>query len=779
MLGKFPIFLKVKLLMKRLIPPKAIFLFVLVLIILISISVLGRSLNHTEKTPEAPVVDSLFEMKNRVQISDQEFAAVLADDQPQPAAVMDTTIFSELTSTDLSKIEDAAFLSYVTQIRSEKSAPAEAKAFKVFIKYQEGERENLKRLLGQSDTEEVYFYNALNLVSVQIRGDILANVLKEGEDTVISVNTDSVNEISDTLTENEFNTFTLGGGTEEITEVSRLHQAGYTGKGTAIAILDTGLDASHVEFGDRVILEKCFSTKFGDAGSDDAYYLSLCKDQKLTADSAYPYSDYPQTVTHGSHVAGIAAGKGGMAPEANIIAVQVFSQYLYKDQSGTRWATTAAFDSDYLKGLDYIYGLAQEGVPIAAVNLSLGSGEYYDVCDDSDRLGISTLFRKLNELGITVVTAAGNSGTEQGYDGWISAPACYSGSFTVGALDYHGGKPKIADFSSYNNLVDLLAPGTKINSACLSGYCEKSGTSMAAPAVSGAIALVKGNFQGASGLDAAAFLQKISTVSYQKSGVSRKSLNFHTVFSDKTLDRPSQIIPVTLSDDEIISETDNPSIAAVIPDDPVMVDSIQKNLEPGTIGGSGNTEISAAYNDSLLFPQKAWRWDFDHLPSTGFPAGRLTTLTDMPSGIQYQNLGLSIEIPAIDSNSQIVSLPLTDTGFAADWLGKDAGLLQGSNLPGEGISIIAAHNHLSTGETGPFLFLMDLQQKDRIFIRKTGGEMLSYAVYANIRITPDEVEKLDELAKTDCLILVTCEDQSIDGGYAYRRVVFAELFETK
>ena len=283
MLGKFPIFLKVKLLMKRLIPPKAIFLFVLVLIILISISVLGRSLNHTEKTPEAPVVDSLFEMKNRVQISDQEFAAVLADDQPQPAAVMDTT-FSELTSTDL-KLK-MRFLSYVTQIRSEKSAPAEAKAFKVFIKYQEGERENLKRLLGQSDTEEVYFYNALNLVSVQIRGDILANVLKEGEDTVISVNTDSVNEISDTLTENEFNTFTLGGGTEEITEVSRLHQAGYTGKGTAIAILDTGLDASHVEFGDRVILEKCFSTKFGDAGSDDAYYLSLCKDQKLTADSA-------------------------------------------------------------------------------------------------------------------------------------------------------------------------------------------------------------------------------------------------------------------------------------------------------------------------------------------------------------------------------------------------------------------------------------------------------------------------------------------------------------
>ena len=132
---------------------------------------------------------------------------------------------------------------------------------------------------------------------------------------------------------------------------------------------------------------------------------------------------------------------------------------------------------------------------------------------------------------------------------------------------------------------------------------------MAAPAVSGAIALVKGNFQGASGLDAAAFLQKISTVSYQKSGVSRKSLNFHTVFSDKTLDRPSQIIPGTLSDDEIISETDNPSIAAVIPDDPVMVDSIQKNLSLETICGSG---IQKFQHITILCYSLQPGADFDH-----------------------------------------------------------------------------------------------------------------------------------------------------------------------
>ncbi len=970
--------------MKQRIPQKATYLFVLVLIVLISLSVLGRSLNNPEKTMDTPVPDTAFEMKNRVQISDQEFDAVVANEPAQSSAMMDTSIFSSLTMEDLSKIEDPAFLSFVTQIRAEKSASTAAKTFKVFIKYQEDEREKLERLLGQSEVEEIFFYRFLNLVSIQTSGDILANVLKEGEDTVISVNTDSVNEISDILPANEISTVTLGGGTEEITEVSRLHQAGYTGKGSTIAILDTGLDASHAEFGDRVIYEKCFSTKFGEAGTDSAYYLPLCKDQKLTADSAYPYSDYPQTVTHGSHVAGIAAGKGGMAPEANIIAVQVFSQYLYKDQSGTRWATTAAFDSDYLKGLDYIYGLAQEGVPIAAVNLSLGSGEFYAVCDDSDRLGISTLFRKLNELGIVVVTAAGNSGTAKGYDGWISAPACYSGSFTVGALDYHAGKPKIADFSSYNDLVDLLAPGTNIHSACLSDYCEKSGTSMAAPAVTGAIALVKGNFQGASGLDAAAFLQNISAVSYQKSGVSRKSLNFHKVLSEETgtelradaavpislkapssvqavpgnqkvalqwkpvegadgyqifcsdsseifgicalavgentttaevselsdgtslkngmrydfylkpyqeviqngqetiiggeaiskkvsgkpmLPAPSQIaaitdsgmitltwdavpaagnyqiaysryrfwgfqdsepitgtrfpldglkegekiyfkvrsmdavnpdvksdysavisaaalesaaptIPGVLSDRENAKDSEIPTIAAMIPDEPVMVNSSQKSIDPQRIDESENADLSGNTAEPLLTDQKAWRWDMDRLPSTGFPAGRLVTLPVSSSDIPYQNLGFSIEIPAIDSRSQIVSVPARNAQFAVDWLGKDAGLLQGSDLPGKGISIIAAHNHLNTGETGPFLFLMDLKQNDRIFIRNAAGDMQTFKIYANQKIAPDEIEKMDALAKTNCLILVTCEDESSDGGYTHRRVVFAEPFES-
>ena len=520
--------------MNQMIPKKSVLIFVLVLFALISISVLSNSIISREESAGEPAAADDFQPENRVQISDNEFEAVIAKESFEPAGTMDTAVFSALTDADVLKIEDPAFLSFVNQIRSGKAATVSDQTFKVFIKYKDGERQKMEQLTAGLDAEDVYFYNALNLISVQTRGDILAGVL-QGNEIIISVNTDSVNEMIETEPAAASGSVTLDGGTEPVTEVGILYDAGFTGKGATVAIIDTGLDSGHEEFGGRVTYQKCFSTKHGVAGVDEEYYTSLCKDQKTSADSAYPYSDYPDTVTHGSHVAGIAAGEGGMAPDANIIAVQVFSQYLYKDSKGTRWATTAAFDSDYLKGLDYIYGLAQDGVSIAAVNLSLGSGEYYSGCDESDKLGISVIFQKLNALGISVVAAAGNSGKTDGYDGWISAPACFSGAFTVGALDYNDGNPKVADYSSYNDLVDILAPGTDIRSACLTGYCTKSGTSMATPEITGAIALVKGNFEDAAGLEASTFLQSVSEKSYSKSGISKKGLNFHSTITKASL----------------------------------------------------------------------------------------------------------------------------------------------------------------------------------------------------------------------------------------------------
>ena len=163
------------------------------------------------------------------------------------------------------------------------------------------------------------------------------------------------------------------------------------------------------------------------------------------------------------------------------------------------------------------------------------------------------------------------------------------------------------------------------------------------------------------------------------------------------------------------------------------------------------------------------------LPSTGFPTGKITNLDLQPKLLSYGVTGYSIEIPSIDSKANLVSVPLDQNSeYEVEWLGSDAGLLQGSELPGKGISVIAAHNHLNTMETGPFLFLLNVKQGDRIFVRTAGNELLSYVVYENISLKPDDVETINRKTKAGALILITCEDESTEGKYLHRRVVFAE-----
>ena len=153
----------------------------------------------------------------------------------------------------------------------------------------------------------------------------------------------------------------------------------------------------------------------------------------------------------------------------------------------------------------------------------------------------------------------------------------------------------------------------------------------------------------------------------------------------------------------------------------------------------------------------------------------MTQLSPKPEGLDFTDLGITIEIPVIESQAELVNLPLLEgNNFAVSWLNKDAGLLEGSDIPGEGISVIAAHNHINTGEIGPFLFLMNVIENDRIFVRKPGGEVITYKVYANLKIDPKDTDTINQTAKPDSLILITCEDESAEGGYLFRRVVFAE-----
>ena len=142
------------------------------------------------------------------------------------------------------------------------------------------------------------------------------------------------------------------------------HAAGWTGAGTTVAILDTGVDVDHPFLGGRVIAQYCSS----DPDPSQPSEQSLCPNGSTTDDSAdidsLPAcaSPFGTICDHGTHVAGIAAGNGsgvagapvaGVAPGANIIAMQVFTRFNDTGFCGLGNAPcVASYPSDQMAALD-------------------------------------------------------------------------------------------------------------------------------------------------------------------------------------------------------------------------------------------------------------------------------------------------------------------------------------------------------------------------------------------------------------------------------------------
>ena len=163
---------------------------------------------------------------------------------------------------------------------------------------------------------------------------------------------------------------------------------------------------------------------------------------------------------------------------------------------------------------------------------------------------------------------------------------------------------------------------------------------------------------------------------------------------------------------------------------------------------------------------------------TGMPATGLTGAAPAPrpKDLQYKELGLTIEIPSISAAAEIVRVPLTEDGYPVAWLGNYAGLPEGSFLPGEGTSVIAAHNHLDQLAAGPFALLKFVSAGDRIFINRDDKRISVFVVYANVKIGSTDFTALETLAgaKENTLILITCEDETAAGTYENRRIIAAE-----
>jgi len=257
-------------------------------------------------------------------------------------------------------------------------------------------------------------------------------------------------------------------------------QKGYTGTGWYVAILDTGIRADHEMFQGKTIVEACFST------------TNDCPNQssEMTGPgSAAHYYDYSSVdgFDHGTHVAGIAAGNSGtvfgVAKDASIIAVQVFSRFS-GDACWPNSICVLTYNSDQLKGLEYVYSI-RGSYSIAAVNMSLGGGKYSSYCDDTP---IKSAIDNLRDVGIATIIASGNNG----FCGSINSPACISSSVSVGATDDDDVETYFSNW--HPMLVDFFAPGFQIYSATAASttsYASWNGTSMATPHVAGAWALMK------------------------------------------------------------------------------------------------------------------------------------------------------------------------------------------------------------------------------------------------------------------------------------------------
>jgi len=263
---------------------------------------------------------------------------------------------------------------------------------------------------------------------------------------------------------------------------------GVTGQGIGIAIVDSGI-ANHSALTNKVVANVSFVT--GDSSTDDAY-------------------------GHGTHVAGIIAGlggpsvtslyDGGIAPGAQLVNVRVIG------------ADGGGYTSDVIAGIDWVIE-NRARYKIRVMNLSLG----HPVGESCITDPLCEAVARAVGAGIVVVVAAGNDGrTDSGAPvlGGISSPGNSPFAITVGALNTWGTADRsddsVTDYSSrgptkYDLAVkpDLVAPGNRIISleanhgylgdhypvlhragTGINAYMQLSGTSMAAPIVSGAVALL-------------------------------------------------------------------------------------------------------------------------------------------------------------------------------------------------------------------------------------------------------------------------------------------------
>jgi len=239
------------------------------------------------------------------------------------------------------------------------------------------------------------------------------------------------------------------------------------GKGVIVAIADTNIDITHPDIAPNVWVNA--GEVAGNGKDDDGNgYVDDVNGWNFGLNNNRP-QDGGQT--HGTHVAGIigavkdnGVGGSGVAPEVTLMPLAIL----------TSRSTTA----NAIKAFGYA---VRNGANV--ISNSWGNNTYEPALAEAVRQTVAA--------GVSVVVAAGNENWDTGVNG--SYPDNYAGSFSVGASDNKDGK---ASYSNRGTMtIDVAAPGDKIHSTLPGNkYGQMSGTSMAAPVVSGLLALVKARY---------------------------------------------------------------------------------------------------------------------------------------------------------------------------------------------------------------------------------------------------------------------------------------------
>src|SRR5262249_47504925 len=277
---------------------------------------------------------------------------------------------------------------------------------------------------------------------------------------------------------------------------------GYDGTGVMVAIVDTGVEASHPFLAGKVVEEACYSSTVSGVS------LTMCPNGQSQQIGPGAGASCPLTndCWHGTHVTGIATGNGGpagvafsgVAKGAQIMAVMVFSKFdTASSCSPSKPPCILAFTSDIIAGLERVYAVRTTR-NLASANLSLGGGLSTSPCDSDPT---KSIIDNLRAAGIATVIAAGNNGATNA----VSAPGCISTAVSVGATTK---SDVVASYSNMASFVSLLPPGSSIFSSVTGAtYGTASGTSMATPHVAGTWAVLRQAAPGATVTQILAALQ--------------------------------------------------------------------------------------------------------------------------------------------------------------------------------------------------------------------------------------------------------------------------------